>query len=183
MDYNYIKKKSKKQEERTAKEFGGREQVASGALWGAKGDVRTGGERTSSFNSADFLIENKFTDKNYYLFKRKVWEKIKDEALHDNFRTPLMQIDILDDLEIVLMDFNDFKAFQIEDHLDVEMESVEIYKGSFRIKHKELSDMFCKAYREAKTPAYLVEMKFGDPVRVVIMRKDDFIYVLDKVEQ
>ena len=63
---NYIKRKSAKQEKRTAKEFGGRTTPASGALSGAKGDVRTGnrtnGEDT---NSNDFLIENKYTDKDY----------------------------------------------------------------------------------------------------------------------
>lgn len=81
---NYIKRKSKKQETRTAKEFGGKVTPASGALDGAKGDVRT--------NS--FLIENKFTDKSWYRLDLKIWDKIFKEATKDGLRTPLMQIDI-----------------------------------------------------------------------------------------
>src|SRR3712207_382137 len=81
---SYIKRKSQKQEKRTAKEFGGKTVIASGALWSCKGDVRTD----------DFLIENKFTDKGYYSLKASIWEKITKEATKDNFRIPLMQIDI-----------------------------------------------------------------------------------------
>jgi hypothetical protein len=102
----YIKRKSQKQENRTAKEFGGRTQPASGAIPTLKGDVRTG-ETTPSFNSTDFLIENKFTDKASYSLKKQIWEKIEKEALKDNLRIPLMQIDI-QDKELVLLNKSDF---------------------------------------------------------------------------
>ena len=58
------KKKSKKQEERIAKQIGGKTVIASGALWGAKGDSR--------FDN--FLIENKFTDKDSYSLQLKIWD-------------------------------------------------------------------------------------------------------------
>ena len=92
----YIKRKSQKQEKRTAKEFGGRVTPASGALDGAKGDVRT----------ADYLIENKFTDVSHYVLALSIWKKIEQEAIRDSLRVPVMQIDI-QDLSIVLMSLND----------------------------------------------------------------------------
>lgn len=103
------KKKSNKQEARTAKEFGGRVQPASGALAGAKGDVRTGGQRTSSFSDSDFLIENKYTDKASYSLKKETWLKIQKEAIRENMRIPMMQIDI-QDTSLVVLNKQDFLA-------------------------------------------------------------------------
>jgi hypothetical protein len=102
----YIKRKSKKQEEATAKQFGGKVQPASGAMYFAKADVRTG-ETGVGFNDSDFLIENKYTDKASYSLKKQIWEKIEKEALKDNMRTPLMQIDI-QDKQLVVLNKSDF---------------------------------------------------------------------------
>lgn len=88
---NYVKRKSAKQEARTAKEFGGKVTPASGALDGAKGDVKT----------SLYLIENKYTDANFYKLDASIWEKIFREATKDGLRIPLMQIDI-QDCELVL---------------------------------------------------------------------------------
>lgn len=90
-----IKKKSQNQERRTAELLDGRAQIASGAIWTMKADVRTD----------DLLIENKFTDAEYYSLKRDIWEKIEHEALNDNLRTPMMQIDIKEQ-QIVVIDKN-----------------------------------------------------------------------------
>ena len=60
------KKKSKKQEERIAKQIGGKTVVASGALWGAKADVR----------NDKYLVEAKYTDTNYYTLNVRTWNKI-----------------------------------------------------------------------------------------------------------
>lgn len=89
----YIKRKSQKQEKKTAELFGGKVQIASGALDGMKGDVRTGA-CTPSFNENDFLIENKFTDADNYKLQVSIWKKIAKEALRDNLRTPMLQVDI-----------------------------------------------------------------------------------------
>ena len=69
----YIKRKSAKQEKRTAREFRGKTTPASGALSGAKGDVRTGVRNGSYTNENDFLIENKYTDKNFYPLKYSIY--------------------------------------------------------------------------------------------------------------
>lgn len=89
-----IKKKSVKQERRTARQFGGLTQPASGAIEGLKGDVRTHGRSAGRFNDKDFLIENKFTDAKSYILKQAVWDKIAKEAIRDNMRTPMLQLDI-----------------------------------------------------------------------------------------
>lgn len=102
-DMTYIKRKSAKQEKRTAKEFSGRTQIASGAIEGMKADVRTGERISGEFNTEDFLIENKYTDSNSYKLTLSTWNKVAKEAFRDNFRTPLMQIDI-QDIQVVVFD-------------------------------------------------------------------------------
>lgn len=81
-----VKERSQKQESKVAKEVKGRVVPASGALDNFKGDVR----------SLLFLIECKTTEKDYYVFSMKTWDKIVKEALKDNLREPVLQIDIED---------------------------------------------------------------------------------------
>lgn len=87
-----VKKRSQKQEKSVAKDFDARLVVASGALWGAKGDVR----------SDKCLIECKTTEKPYYSVTAKVWEKIEREALKDGMRIPLLVVDLEDKDRVVV---------------------------------------------------------------------------------
>lgn len=89
-----VKKRSQIQEKDVAEQFGGNTIVASGALWGAKGDVR--GENV--------LIECKTTLKPYYPVKASVWEKIEREATRDGGRIPLLVIDLEDKDRLVVYD-------------------------------------------------------------------------------
>ncbi len=77
------KEKSQQSEKLAAKNFGGRVQIASGALRIAKGDVRT--ER--------FLIEDKITDRKSFALSTKLWEKIRLEAFRQR-KEPMMRITI-----------------------------------------------------------------------------------------
>ena len=92
------KYKSNKQEKEVAKIFGGKQVIASGALWFAHSDVR----------NDKFLIECKTTEKDYYSITTKVWEKIEDEALKDRMRTPLLIIDLQDTDRYVVFNPNQF---------------------------------------------------------------------------
>ena len=93
-----VKRRSQKQEKSVAKDFSAKTVVASGALWGAKGDVR----------NDKFLIECKTTEKDYYTITNKVWEKIVEEALKDRMRTPLLIIDLQDRDRSVVFNPNQF---------------------------------------------------------------------------
>lgn len=93
-----VKRRSQKQEKSVAKDFNAKPTVASGALWGMKGDVR----------NDKFLIECKTTEKDYYSITTKVWEKIEDEALKDRMRTPLLIIDLQDTDRYVVFNPNQF---------------------------------------------------------------------------
>lgn len=75
-----VKKKSKAQENKVAKDLGGKTILASGALWFAKGDVR----------SKHFLVECKTTGKSFYSLSASTWEKIYLEATKDGLRIPVM---------------------------------------------------------------------------------------------
>lgn len=78
------KRKSKDQESKVAKELAGRVTPASGALWGAKGDVR----------NDVFLVECKTTSKPFYTLTFATWSKIYKEAIRDGLRIPVMCIDL-----------------------------------------------------------------------------------------
>jgi hypothetical protein len=89
-------KQSLKHEKRLAKAIGGQRNVASGAFWFRKGDVR----------SEDLLIEHKWTGKKSFTLKSDVLEKITTEAILDG-RTPVLGVS-LNDVNYVLLDENDF---------------------------------------------------------------------------
>ena len=105
-------KQSLKHEKRLAKAIGGQRNVASGAFWFRKGDVR----------SQDLLIEHKWTGKKSFTIKSDVLEKITTEALLDS-RTPVLGIS-LNEVNYVVMDENDFLTMRefllqcIEEHTE-----------------------------------------------------------------
>jgi hypothetical protein len=105
-------KQSLKHEKRLAKAVGGQRNVASGAFWFRKGDVR----------SQDLLIEHKWTGKKSFTIKSDVLEKITTEALLDS-RTPVLGIS-LNEVNYVVMDENDFLTMRefllqcIEEHTE-----------------------------------------------------------------
>lgn len=78
------KRNSKNQENKVAKELAGKVTPASGALWGAKADVR----------NDKFLVECKTTEKDFYTLTFTVWDKINKEAIKDGLRIPVMCIDL-----------------------------------------------------------------------------------------
>lgn len=163
MAINTVKKKSAKQEKKTAKEFNGRTQLASGALWGMKGDVRTGEARTSSFNSDDFLIENKYTDKSFYSLTTTVWNKIQKEAIRDNMRKGIMQIDVRE-LSVVVLDYNDY--LELFEDYEIELKEITNYAKSFRINEDDL-----EPYQ------IILRDSYSDKVllKAVVMPKDLFL--------
>ena len=79
-----VKKKSQLQEKSVAKDLNARTVVASGALWGSKGDVR----------HDNLLVECKTTDKDFYSVSLTTWNKIEREAVKDGLRLPVMCVDI-----------------------------------------------------------------------------------------
>lgn len=80
------KYKSDLQEKQVSKDVEGVTVIASGALWGSKGDVRTD----------TMLIECKTTEKLEYRLTLKVWDKIRREAIKDGLRTPVMCVELDD---------------------------------------------------------------------------------------
>jgi hypothetical protein len=87
-----------KQERRLAASSGGTTTAGSGAFWTRKGDVR----------SAKFLIEGKQTDKASISVTKKIWGKIRREALLDG-RLPVLALQI-QDTRLVVIDEEDFFA-------------------------------------------------------------------------
>lgn len=98
-----IKKKSQAQEKKVAKDIGGKTILASGALWFAKGDVR----------SDRFLIECKTTGNRYYSLSSSTWEKIYYEAVKDGLRIPVMCITLeRENKTLALLRVEDFEGLK-----------------------------------------------------------------------
>lgn len=72
------------QEKEVAKEIGGKQVIASGAIWSMKADVR----------NDRLLVECKITEKEFYRLTLETWAKIKEQAIKDSLRYPLMCIDV-----------------------------------------------------------------------------------------
>ena len=121
------KRRSQKQERSVAKDFDARTTVASGALWGQKGDVR----------SSKLLVECKTTKKDYYPVTAKVWEKIAEEATQDHIRIPLLVVDLEDSYRLVVFRPKDF-ATPLKTPYDCTSNGDN--QKSFRITLKELED-------------------------------------------
>lgn len=75
---------SDRQEKEVAEEINGKQVIASGALWSMKADVR----------NDRLLVECKITEKEYYRLTFATWKKIKEQAVKDSIRYPLMCIDV-----------------------------------------------------------------------------------------
>lgn len=151
----YVKRKSDRQEKRTAKEFGGSTQIASGAIDGMKGDVRT----------EDYLIENKYTEAPSYKLSLATWNKIAKEALRDSFRTPLMQIDV-QDVELVIMDEGTFEA-----HFNFELQADCVIRAGGKnvtIKGEECDYLLDIA-------DVIVIDFYNIPTKLYVVRKIDFL--------
>ena len=145
-----VKKRSQRQEKSTAKAFNAKTVVASGAKWGAKGDVR----------NDKFLIECKTTKRSFYTLTAKTWEKIEREAIRDHLRVPLMVIDLEDKDRVVIFRPQDFNVL-ITSYLSLKSlygviantpKSVRIYyeEFMFRICGEKYNVLKCMPYKDFK---------------------------------
>lgn len=154
-----VKKKSQLQEKSVAKDLNAKTVIASGALWGSKGDVR----------HDEFLVECKTTEKSFYSLTMKVWEKIEKEAVRDGLRIPLMCIDINngEDRYAVFLEkhFRHYKTYY-----DLEMgDTCWCDKKSFQVIEPTRILMLCyKNQKSGETPVF------------VVTPWDDFLYMLKR---
>lgn len=145
-----VKRRSQKQEKSVAKDFDARTVVASGALWGAKGDVR----------NDKFLIECKTTQKDFYAVSTKVWEKIEEEALKDRMRIPLLVVDLHDSDRYVI-----FNPNQFDTKVDAYDLKVSVHGGckSFRLNGIDFPMLFSlNVIKSKKRQHILIAMPFKD---------------------
>ena len=151
-----VKKKSQLQEKSVAKDLEAKTVIASGALWGSKGDVR----------HDEFLVECKTTEKPFYSLTMKVWEKIEKEAVKDGLRIPLMCVDVNDgkDRYAVFLEKH-FKHYKTYYDLEVG-DTCWSNKKSFQVIEPTRILMLC------------YEDKRGETLVFVVAPWDDFLYML-----
>jgi len=91
-------KKWQEKEIKDAELFKGRRTPKSGGFWSFAGDVVT----------KDFLIDSKTTDKKGFRITSNIWDKLSNEALKSR-KIPILSISLINkDLELIVLDKNDF---------------------------------------------------------------------------
>jgi len=95
-----VKDRANKLEKEMAKRLGGMRQPASGALWGAKGDMKLGKLA---------LGDNKSTKNKSISVSRKMWTKLKNEALSNGIEIPFLELTMQDTEPLVVVSENTFK--------------------------------------------------------------------------
>lgn len=91
-------KNSLKHENRLADLLDGRRVSGSGSSWSHKGDVQ----------SADLLVEHKYTSRKSYSIKSDVWRKIEKEAAIIG-RVPVLAVRLeLAQLDLIVLSEDDF---------------------------------------------------------------------------
>jgi hypothetical protein len=141
-----VKKKSQLQEKSVAKDLNAKTVVASGALWGSKGDVR----------HDNLLVECKTTDKGFYSLSLTVWDKIEKEAIRDGLRIPVMCIDLNGGKEryAVFLD-KDFKHYKERYEIYDGEETLWTTKKSFRVK-EPVRILVLRDKQSGETPCFVV---------------------------
>lgn len=164
------KKRSQKQEKSVAKQFGGKQVIASGALWFAHSDVR----------NDQFLIECKTTIKDSYSVTSKVWEKIEEEATKDRMRTPLLVVDLKDSERLVIYDPRYFSTDVVGKYLGMGVSVPRKVQKSFSVSMK----FFEEAYESFLDYAYYIQFTICGKKKNVLhcMRVKDFEEILLKEE-
>jgi hypothetical protein len=159
-----MKSKSQKQEARVAKNCCGRVQAASGALDGAKGDVR----------NDIFLVECKITDKDFYALTKSVWDKIRKEAIKDNLRIPVLYIEIQDKRFMIV---DEFIFAQIFNESGVITPIIDLFGGgkSWRIEKNIIDSLSELPAYFPKSNEAVVQCGF---MRCVIMNADKYEHIL-----
>ena len=152
-----VKKKSQLQERSVAKDLNAQTVIASGSLWGSKGDVR----------HENLLVECKTTDKSFYSLTLATWEKIEKEAIKDGLRIPVMCIDIKGGKEryavFLMKHFRHYKSF---DQIYCGEESFWTDKKSFRVDHPKRVSFVAMLSRTGELPYFIVTPW------------DDFVYMI-----
>jgi len=99
--------KWQKKEKDDAKSFGGKRTPKSGGYWSFPGDVTT----------KHFLIDSKTTEKKGFRVTESMWKKIYYEALKAR-KLPVLSISLInEDIELVVLDKNDFISFLKDDRM------------------------------------------------------------------
>jgi len=164
-----IRKKSQKQEKRVAKQTGGNLVPASGSLWSNKADVKID----------NFLIEVKYTDKDYYTLKVDIWNKIYKEAIKDGGRIALLQIDIKDK-EYVILDDKDFIGLGLNKYNYFTQGQNYIFdKKSFRLNNNKIFIMheYLGYLNDVWYPRELIYFK-RDNLLLNLILWDDFLQTI-----
>lgn len=166
------KKQSKKQENRIAKDINAKVTIASGALDFQKADVR----------NDEFLIEAKTTAKNFYTLNIKTWERIKEQAIKDGLRIPIMQIDLENGkTSLVVISNLDLWGLGLLNPFYVGNSFVPYEANkSYKLTGDFLTEDFPQDISEVDSYYRRLDIVMGDKYHLAILEWSDFLHLLEE---
>ena len=150
-----FKRKSKKLEESGARDIKGKTHAGSGNTWSKKSD----------FSNESYLVEDKFTEKDYFSVSLSVLAKLENQAkkvgkipvLRFVFEPDGNKYAVLRDCDCVHM-------------LDTELETRETYRKSMRLKKEYLRHKFIDTFSRIFIISILISGK-----KYYILRWEEFL--------
>jgi len=146
------KKRSKKRENKGASNIGGRSHPNSGAVWYRKGD----------YSNENFLIEDKYTDADYYSLSLSVLNTVEKHA-NKVGKIPVVSIGF----ESYKKDYAVLRECDCSHIVDEDIEIIETDKKSKRIYCEELQ----KKYVNCEN-IFLFKVKLRDRFYYILMLND-----------
>lgn len=169
--------KSMQNESKVADLVSARVNIASGSLWFLKGDLRL----------PNFLLEDKMTDKEYYILKLKTWEKINKEAIRDSLRQPIMTLNIDGD-RFGVMFYSTLQQLVLEKDIEpiVNKKVEETKYKSYRVRDfdvplSNLNESEIKALEKGRPYIEVLEIDFTEKnYSLAVMQIEQLAYLLEE---
>ena len=174
----YRRKVSNKQESDWAKKTGGKTQIASGAFWHSKGDVREECEEIL----AGFCWENKYTAREFFRLSVDLWEEIREKAYGQGnipgIHLQFTNTELDEDVKLVFVECEKFSEFidgSTETFCRLEMEE-KTYK-SVRINPFKWREYEIEMYANDNTPILdvIIDHDDYDRINLIGISEEEFL--------
>lgn len=150
-----FKRKSKKLEESGARDIGGRTHPGSGNTWSKKSD----------FSNENYLVEDKFTEKDFFSITLSVLTKLESQAKRIG-KVPVLRF-------VFEPDSHKYAVLRECDcihMLDAEIEDEETFRKSIRLKKEFLR----KKFTETLSRIFLMSITISES-KYYVLRWDEFL--------
>jgi hypothetical protein len=150
-----FKRKSKKLEESGAKDIGGRVHAGSGNTWSNKSD----------FSNENYLVEDKFTEKNFFSVTLSVLTKLESQAKRVG-KIPILRIVF----EPYGYKYAILRECDCTHMIDAQIEELETFRKSIRLKREDIG----LKYLDTSSEIFIISIVMSNK-RYYVLRWEEFL--------